>query len=47
VDLVDSEDLERFLRRAPIVMTICGANTLPVDIIPSAQLNGAWNMTYV
>jgi len=47
VDLVDRKVLERFLRKAPLAMTICGANTLPVGVIPSTQLKGTWNMTYV
>ncbi|KAE9381351.1 hypothetical protein N431DRAFT_4215 [Stipitochalara longipes BDJ] len=47
VDLVDRKVLESFLRKAPLAMSVCGANTLPVDVIPSAQLDGAWNMTYV
>jgi hypothetical protein len=47
IDLVDRNILESFLRKAPLAMTVCGANTLPVDVIPSAQLKGAWNMTYM
>jgi hypothetical protein len=46
VDLVNNTVLESFLRKAPLAMTVCGANTLPVDVIPSAQLDEAWGMTY-
>lgn len=47
VDLVNRTALESFLRKAPLAMTVCGANTLPIDVIPSALVNGAWNMTYI
>ena len=39
--------LEGFLRESAYCDDGLWPNTLPIDVIPSAQLNGESNMTYV